>query len=239
MHSHTPKLLAASLALGCGSARPAGEARVLPLASATSQPSARPVEPPPEVSDGVIVASDVVERATNPSKLPVYDGPTGIVDGTVLARGNAAPYAVVGVTGYSGFVIREERADVRVIEEKAFDPKVIVLTFGQALLVQNETPNVRHPAFEQQPHEVALLPGATIRLHPKAVGRYRLVDGSRSADVYVAATPLHATTDANGHFEIARVPVGKITVHAYTDRETAAEVDVHENAVTSVKLSVP
>jgi len=41
--------------------------------------------------NALVVPSASVEALVNPGKLPVYDGPTGIVEGTVLVRGPEAP----------------------------------------------------------------------------------------------------------------------------------------------------
>ena len=189
--------------------------------------------------DGVVLASDVVEQAINPAKLRDYDGPTGVVQGTVSENGAPIENALAGITGYSGFVVREKQPEVVVTERDLFDPKVVLLTYGQALVVENDTPQKRHPMFREQPHDLLVEPESGVRLHPKLLGRYKLVDGSRSADVYVAATPLHATTDAHGEFRINRVPVGKVLVNASHDgRETRAEIEVKAGVVTKVTLTL-
>lgn len=163
------------------------------------------------------------------------------MEGTVIANGSPAADALTGITGYAGFVVREDQPDVHIRETgDGFEPRVVVLTYGQAIVVENATSEVRHPMLEQQPHQLSVAPRSAIRLHPKLPGRYRLVDESRSADVYVANTPLHATTDSHGHFRISRVPVGKLHVHAsYADHQTEGPIDVTDNAVTSVTLTIP
>src|SRR5271166_6078948 len=53
--------------------------------AATQAP--RPTAPP----NALPIPSASVAAAVNPANLPVYDGPTGIVEGTVAVRGPDAP----------------------------------------------------------------------------------------------------------------------------------------------------
>jgi hypothetical protein len=220
--------------LGCGGQRPVETASPLPSANVTARP------PPVVVDDDIELASDVVEQTINPAKLPVYRGPSGVVDGTVVANGAPVAQALTGITGYAGFIIRDDPEVVMNEQRASFDPSVIIMTYGQALVIENDASEDRHPMFEQQHHKLSIHAGSSIRLHPKLPGRYKLVDGALSADVYVAMTPLHATTDARGHFRISHVPVGKLNVHAaLAAHQSQAEIDVKENATTNVTLTLP
>lgn len=218
--------------LACGASKPHESAVALPAVSA--QPA------PVVVSDDVVVASDVVEQTINPAKLPDYHGPIGTVDGTVVTNGAPVSEALTGITGYAGFVVRANAHEVGIAERAAFEPSVVILTYGQTLVVENDSAEARHPMFEQQPHTLSVPARSRIRLHPKVPGRYKLVDGTLTADVYVALTPLHATTDARGHFRIEHVPVGELVVNAvHGERQSRADVEVKANAVTNVTLTLP
>lgn len=189
-------------------------------------------------------------EAVNPESLPIYAGPTGVVEGTVFVRGDPAldtkidfsrcpagevtygktfregppradgsrplADALVVITGYSGYVIAERRAAKRItIEPCAFSTRTVDLTFGQMLLVQNvdaskkmyapELSNSAMPALM-----VAPFGADPVKLYSKKPGYASLDDKIgvpfMKADVYTLLQPLHAVTDANGHFRIDRVP---------------------------------
>lgn len=127
----------------------------------------RSVTPQPTVTSAPIPKSQV-EAAVNPTKLPPYDGPTGIVEGTVRMAGDPPPEVelrlpvkcmgaggtygrlyrqgddreaadvLVAVTGYKGYVPEKEEAVPVTIEDCAYSARTFALTYGQRLEVRNE-----------------------------------------------------------------------------------------------------
>ena len=96
--------------------------------------------------------------------------------------------------------------------------RTIVLTYGQRLEVKNlsapATQKIYAPDFENAPGYALMIapPGAdAVKLYPKSIGRYRLVDKMKNdwmeADVYVIGHPLHTVSNTAGHFRLDGVPV--------------------------------
>jgi hypothetical protein len=74
--------------VGCSRGSGPGESA---LASASASASAIAPPRPTAPSNGLPMPSASVAAVVNPGALPVYDGPTGSVEGTVLVRGPEAP----------------------------------------------------------------------------------------------------------------------------------------------------
>jgi hypothetical protein len=84
-----------------------------------------------------------------------------------------------------------------------------------------------------------------VKLYPPHPGYFTLVDkGSHPwavASVYALLQPLHAVSDAAGHYRIDGVPVGKLKVNARlqaVQREASADVEILANVVQKVDLVV-
>lgn len=159
--------------------------------------------------------------------------------------------AIVVVTGYSGFYIPEKRPSKLVtISHCAYSTRTVDMTFGQALEMKNEgSKPMFAPDFENQLSPavmVATLGGDPIRLYAKKPGRYRLIDrlgnSWMDADVFVLLQPLHAVTDAVGHFRIEGVPVGKLKIgvqHPAIDKSVQKDIEIKDGVVTTIDLTLP
>lgn len=144
-----------------------------PSLSANTEVSApiapRSARPEPTVSAAPIPKAQV-EAALNPRKRPAYDGPVGVVEGTIRIKGDAPPEVslqlppscagaaqtygrlfregtnraaadvLVAVTGYDSYVPEKEEAETVTIDACAYSHRTIALTFGQRLEVRNEDP---------------------------------------------------------------------------------------------------
>jgi len=281
-------ILVGTLALGCdGCKGDSGSNGVKPTGSADATALAPSGSAPVTV---IPVPSASVLKTLNPGDLPVYDGATGIVEGTLLVSGDPAPPAmgrsfekcpaakdvyakqfregtprpdgnrpladaIVAIEmATSGLFVPERReAELLTVSDCTPSARTVVLTYGQRLEVKNASPDATKrtfaPQFENWPEHALMLatPGADpVRLYPKALGRYRLVDRAGQdwfeADVFVIGHPLHAVTDLAGHFRIEGVPVGKRKVdvrHPAIDAHVVKEIDVKQNVVEKVDLVLP
>ncbi|HEX4516675.1 MAG TPA: carboxypeptidase-like regulatory domain-containing protein [Polyangiaceae bacterium] len=159
--------------------------------------------------------------------------------------------AVLGVTGYSGFIVAEKQPAKRIsIHNCAFSQRTVDMTFGQALEVKNDGGQgpLFAPDFENQmaPAVMIATPGGDpVKLYPKQPGRYRLVDRVGNAwldaDVFVTVTPLHTTSDVKGHYRIEGVPVGNLHLNAWHPAIAHAwdkEIEVKDGVVTTVDVSI-
>jgi len=159
--------------------------------------------------------------------------------------------AIVGVTGYSGFYVPEQRpSKLLTIANCAYGARTVDMTFGQALEVKNDNAGPMFaPTFENQADPALMIAtpgGDPVRLYPRAPGRYRLIDrvghSWLEADVYVLYQPLHAVTDLAGHFRIEGVPVGKLKIgvqHPAIDKQIQQDIEVKDGVVSEVELTLP
>jgi len=139
------------------------------LSQNTEVKGLRPVpqpKPKPTV-EGAPIPIEQVEAAVNPTKLPAYTGPTGIIEGTVHIKGDQAPEVplklppacmgaertygrlfregdhrtaadvLIAVTGFEGYVPETEEAEAVTIDNCAYSTRTIAMTFGQHLEVKN------------------------------------------------------------------------------------------------------
>ena len=158
--------------------------------------------------------------------------------------------ALVVVTGYSGYVEEREPA-VRVTVDRtcSYPSRTIAMTFGQRLEVTNDTKlpfgpylvDTYTPVVRVAPPQNA---GDPVRIYPPRADYFRMKDRLQPfihEDVYVLRQPLHAVTDVTGHFRIAGVPVGHVTVSArlpMIGTDSARDVDVRAGAATDVELTL-
>lgn len=229
---------------------------------------------------------EMVEQALNPTKLPEYKGPTGVVEGTVYVTGDPSPPvmgknfdkcpaaeqvyaktfregpplpngsreladAVLGVTGYSDYVVLEKKqGELVTIANCAYSARSVAMTYGQVLEVKNDRAGPMFaPDLENQtaPAVMMATPGGDpVRIYPKKPGRYRLIDRVGNswleADVFVSVTPLHAVTDVKGHYRIEGVPVGKLTLHAWHPaiaHPFEQAVEIKDGVVATVDVTIP
>jgi hypothetical protein len=85
-------VVAAALSgVGCSRSGPAGPVAAASDAGATGDAEVGAAPRPSVAPNGLPIPSASVEAVVNPEKLPVYDGPTGSVEGTVWIQGPAAP----------------------------------------------------------------------------------------------------------------------------------------------------
>jgi hypothetical protein len=247
--------LAAPLLTGCqscsGSSGPAADAGATAAADAA-------------VVNATVLPASSVAAVVNPENLPVYTGPTGSIEGTVTVTGDppiptpadfskcpgaaaiwgtsfregpgrTLPDAVVGVTGYKGFVPAKSEAQEITIEGCGYSSRTVVMTFGQRLEVKNLSKDFWTPVLQPGPTMVMMMaaPNADpVRLYPKKPGRYLVVDRDRryvDVDVFVLYQPLATVTDPWGRYRIDGIPVGKVkvsTTHPRFVAEAEAEVEI-------------
>lgn len=210
-------------------------------------------EQPDAPMNATPLPSAAVDAVLNPNKLPVYDGPTASLEGTVTVIGDPAPVtpgqdfskcpaargvyerafregpplpdgsrpladALVVVTGYAGYIV-PERHPARTLTAKdcAYSSRTVDMTFGQILEISNleeaggkmyapELTGVEMPALMVAPPK-----GDPVRIYPRKPGFFELKDRMgppfMTAAVYALLQPLHAVTDANGHYRIDGIPV--------------------------------
>lgn len=156
--------------------------------------------------------------------------------------------AIVVVTGYAGYFIPEkEEAKLVTIEGCGFSTRTITMTFGQRMEVKNLTKEYWAPELDpRQPGALMMATpgGDPVKIYPKQAGRYHLVDHDRKYvidDLFVLPQPLHAVTDAKGHYRIDGVPVSaKLKVTAthprIADVAASREIEVRAGVVTRVDL---
>jgi hypothetical protein len=81
------------------------------------------------------------------------------------------------------------------------------------------------------------------------MGRYQLGDKMKQdwmdADVYVIGHPLHAVSDAKGHYRLDGIPVGQRIInvrHPVVTPDTAKgvdnKIDIRENVVTKLDVTL-
>lgn len=169
------------------------------------------------------------------------------------ARPIADAIVAVQMQGTGLFVAEHEEAAKVTIDHCVPSARTVVLTYGQRLEVKNAsdpaTKRTYAPQFENAPDKVLMVatPGADpVRLYPKTLGRYRMIDRAGNdwleVDVYVIGHPLHAVTDKNGHFRIEGIPAGKRTIegrHPAIAEPVAAQVEIRQNVVERVDLVLP
>ncbi len=161
--------------------------------------------------------------------------------------GRGVADAVIGVTGYAGYVPEETAAQSADANGCAWSSRTYVLTFGQSLDVRSRdsrpyVPDLMGANLKAQ--LVALPRGDAIHLYPEQPGRYQLTDSMRLfmlANVIVVKFPTHAVTGLDGHFVVPHVPVGKVKLSALlpaTMAITEKEVEVHAGELVEVPLTL-
>jgi hypothetical protein len=246
--------------------------------------------PPPATTtirvNALPVPTSVVASVVNPAGLPVYDGPTGSVEGTITIDGDPAPDvapqdyskctagakayqklfragpaaangkrplgdALVGVEGYTGFVPETHEAVTISIDQCAFAPRTMALTFGQRLEVTNKTNAIIAPSLDRAPSPALMIApprgnGDPVKLYPPHPGYYTLEDKMGGlpflkGDVYVLLFPFHTSTAVDGHFRIEGIPVGPAKVFTRLrsiGKETGADVEITAGATQHIDLSL-
>lgn len=170
--------------------------------------------------------------------------------GDTTPQGKELLDAIVAVTGYKDTFVPEKNEAVPLeIDGCAITPRTIIATFGQRLDVKNKGPELIAPVIDQGMNAVMMVavPRAPdpIALYPKRPGRFGLTDHLGKSfmlnDVYVLLQPLHAVSDAHGHYRIDGIPVGKLTVnatHPAFPSETNQPVEIFAGVVTKADLLV-
>jgi hypothetical protein len=187
-----------------------------------------------------------VDFSTCPAAAHTYgkvfrEGPPGADGSRPLAD------VLVAVTGYAGYFVPERNeAEKLAIDDCAFSARTVAMTFGQRLEIANKTPELWAPSLAQTPMPVLMMAtshGDPVRLYPSHPGYFTLIDKEKhawaQADVYALLQPLHAVSDAAGHYRIDGVPVGKMKVNArlrVLQREASADVEVLANVVKTADL---
>lgn len=158
--------------------------------------------------------------------------------------------ALVAVTGYSGFYVRELAESRKVhIDNCAFDTRTVDMTIGQRLEIDNRSTALYAPALAQAPMPALMVAPPNnadpVKLYPLKPAYYTLIDrlGAEwmTADVYVLSYPLHTVSRLDGHYRIDGVPVGKVDVNtrlAAIQQNATKKVEVHANVVSTVDLQL-
>jgi len=256
--------------------------------TASAAPSAS--GPPPATSrirvNVLPVPTSIVANIVNPARLPVYDGPTGSVEGTITIDGDPAPDvppqdyskctagakayqklfragsaapngkrplgdALVGVEGYAGFVPETHEALAVSIDQCAFSPRTMAITYGQRLDVTNNTSAVIAPSLDRAPSPALMIAppranGDPVKLYPPHPGYYTLEDKMGrlpflKGDVYVLLFPFHAATTPDGHFHIDGIPVGHAKLFTRLrsiGKEAGVDVEIAAGTTLHVDLSL-
>jgi hypothetical protein len=169
------------------------------------------------------------------------EGPAGADGSRPLAD------VLVAITGYAGYFVPERAEAAKLtIDDCAFGARTVAMTFGQRLEVGNNTPELWAPSLAQTPMPVLMMAtshGDPVRLYPPHPGYFTLIDKEKhswaQADVYALLHPLHAVTDAAGHYRIDGVPVGKLKVNArlrVLQQDASADVEILAGVVKNVDL---
>lgn len=184
-------------------------------------------------------------------KLPPECEPAKAVHAPLYRKGPQGELAdaFVTITEVNGFVRPHRNDRVISIRNCSIEPRVIDLSIGQRLLVNNED---TMPFIPQVPDKkaiarVAIKGQSPVPLFLTTIGMYELSwlaalpgSGIPSVRVYVSRNALHAVTDRNGSFRITGVPIGKakiIVSHAgMNDVEQVFEIK--EKEVNQVQLTL-
>jgi hypothetical protein len=157
--------------------------------------------------------------------------------------------AVVVITGYAGFYLKEksEAVHLTIGANCAYSSRTVAITYGQRLDISNQTGLLFAPAIQEAtvtaimvapPHET----GEPVRIYPTMAGYFGLFDRMEPyvhEDLYVFRHPLHAVTNRGGYYRIDGLPVGKVKVgvhHPAINADAEAPVDVVAGAVQKVDL---
>jgi hypothetical protein len=173
------------------------------------------------------------------------------------ARTLADAIIAVQIMGSGLFVPERNEAQTVFIDRCAFSARTIVLTYGQRLEVKNLEPagsrRLYAPAFVNQSDPALMIapPGGAdpVKLYPKKMGRYLLGDKLKQdwmeADVFVIGHPLHAVSDAKGHYRLDGIPIGKRTINVRHPAVVTAdakgvdkEVEIRENVVLKLDVTL-
>jgi plastocyanin len=129
------------------------------------------------------------------------------------------------------------RRATMVQKNKTFQPHVLAIQVGTTVDFPNYDP-IYHNAFSNydgQVFDVSLYPpGSTRSVHFRRPGIVRVfcnIHSSMSAVIVVLPTPYHATTRADGAFEIAGVPPGEYTMHVFHERAAPSALAALERRV--------
>jgi hypothetical protein len=137
---------------------------------------------------------------------------------------------LVTVTGYQGYVPEKNPALALEASDCTWGTRTIALTYGQRIEVVSADKNSYVPELlgSQMKSQLVATPfgKGTASLYPPAAGRYVLIDNLRlfmTAEVLVLKYATHDVTGADGSFEIAGIPPGKVTVSAFLPSTGAVE----------------
>lgn len=182
--SESSALALALLALGIGACRSSASTKAgesAPAGSVAVENQTASLAPGSEDSSasasapsGVPISQERIDAVLNPRKLEAYDGPVGVVEGTVRIEGPEAPKvdvaipsgcgdalasysklfregtgrtlgdALVTVTEYEGYVPRKREAKEVPIRGCAFDTRTIAVTFGERLEINNRDTRISY-----------------------------------------------------------------------------------------------
>jgi len=162
-----------------------------------------------------------------------------------VGDGGALADALVTVTGYKGFVPVKQPYITATLKGCAYDQRAYVMTFGQRIEVSNVDPKLSHvPILDPAPFRsvnVAMPQGRPIRLYAfQPAVNYVLRDYmSRpflTARVFNLKFSTHDVSGADGAYEIANIPVGKVNVNAFLPAleadGAAKEIEIKEGENT-------
>jgi hypothetical protein len=172
-------------------------------------------------------------------------------EGTPAAPGGPRPLAdaVVVAVGYTGFTItdKSEVVPVTIGTNCAYPTRTIAITYGQRIAVSNKTRALFAP-YVDDGMDIAVMvappleSGEPVKLYPQKAGLFQIKDQMAPfvrEDLYVFRHPLHAVTDAAGHYRIDGLPVGQLKVgvhHPAFDANAEAPIDVVAGVVQKVDL---
>ncbi len=157
--------------------------------------------------------------------------------------------AIVGVTGYKGYLpARGDAVGVK-IRGCSFDQRTVVLTYGQRLEVENLDPReayLPHLEGARAPALMVAMPkGDSIKLYPPKPGSYALIDDLKHpwmlAEVFVFKFPTAVVSNEAGGYKVEGVPVGEVQVsvrHPDIGQTLERTVKIEEGKATEVNFEL-
>ncbi len=155
---------------------------------------------------------------------------------------------LVAVTDYKGYLPAKAMSKTVVARGCAFDSRTVALTFGQVLMVKNESSRTFIPQLigaREAALLVAVPRGEPIPLFPDHVGEYSLQDQTQTfatADVFVLRYPTVAVTGLDGAFDIRDLPAGPAVITAYlpaAKQQASQHINIVAGEATTINLVIP
>lgn len=159
----------------------------------------------------------------------------------------AAADVLVAATGFSEYVPDPSPARRIIAKNCSYETRTVAVTYGQRIDVVAKDAQGYVPRLfgDRAPAQFVAIPGGDpVPLFPERPGRYLLTDTSKpfmNASVFVLKYATHDVTGVDGRYEIARIPVGEVTLSAYlplANETTEKRVKVEAGKVHELDLEL-